>query len=296
MEVPSLRIVDQELWDQVQGRLANIRDASGANKPDRPKFWEKRRAKHLLTNKVFCACCGHVLSAFGGDYLACGPARRRGTCSNRTSLKRARLESAVIEALRHNLMDPEAVGAFVTEFTAEWNRLAAESNANRVQEQNRLNVIQRKLDKIVEAIMDGFRSDELKQQLDDLSQQKASLQERLAAPAAPAPAIHPNLAGLYRQRVAALHTELAAANGSNNASLEAMRDLIERIEVGPAPKDGEPQIILTGALASMVRLGLPPTPTKTTPSARSTEGVPDLFMSSVLVVAGPGFEPGTFRL
>jgi len=294
-EVPALRVVEQPLWEQVQTRLAGIRDAAGANNPDRPKFWETRRAKHLLTGKLFCASCGGALSNLGRDYLACGAARKRGTCTNMASVRRSQLEGAVIDALRANLMEPDAVREFVAEFTAEWNRLAAESNAERAHDQSRLTTIERKIGKIIEAVMDGFRTEEMKQQLETLSQQKAQLQARLAAPASTAPSIHPNLAELYRQRVETLQTELAAANGDNTAVLEALRELIERVDVGPGT-EGEPEIILTGALAAMVRLGLPVPPTKTTPSTTGAEGVPDLFGCSVKVVAGPGFEPGTFRL
>ena len=295
-EVPQLRIIDQELWTQVQHRLAGIREASGANDPDRPKFWEKRRANHLLTGKLFCASCGGALSAVGRDYLACGGARKRGTCGNSASIRRSQLEGAVIEALRANLMAPDDVHDFVKEFTAEWNRLAAESNAGRAHDQTRLTTIQRKIDKIIEAVMDGFRTEEMKQQLEALSQQKAQLQARLAAPAAKAPSLHPNLAELYRNKVAALQTELATSNGSNSAVLEALRDLIERVDFGPGAEDGEPEIILTGALSAMVRLGLGDKPGISMPSAAMGEADPGLFDCSVKVVAGARFELTTFRL
>ncbi len=294
-EVPALQIVEQPLWEQVQARLAGIRDAAGANNPERPRFWETRRAKHLLTGKLFCACCGGGLSNLGRDYLACGAARRFGTCSNMASVRRPQLEASVIKALHANLMEPEAVREFVAEFTAEWNRLAAESNADRAHDQSRLTTIERKIGKIIEAVMEGFRTEELKQQLETLSQQKAQLQARLSAPASTAPSIHPNLAELYRQRVETLQAALASADGNNSAVLEALRDLIERVDVGLGTQ-GEPEIILTGALAAMVRLGLPTSSTKTTPSTSGAEGVPDLFMSSVKVVAGARFERATFRL
>ncbi|EKM99853.1 hypothetical protein [Acidocella sp. MX-AZ02] len=47
-------------------------------------------------------------------------------------------------------MEPEAVREFVAEFTAEWNRLAAESNADRAHDQSRLTTIERKIGKIIE--------------------------------------------------------------------------------------------------------------------------------------------------
>ena len=70
--VPELRIVDEAFWHQVQGPLGTVREASGANNPDRPRYWEQRRAQHLLTGKVFCGCCG------GTSARWCTPAQVRG--------------------------------------------------------------------------------------------------------------------------------------------------------------------------------------------------------------------------
>jgi hypothetical protein len=80
-DVPHLRIVDQETWDSVQQRLGAIRSASGADNPDRPKYWEKRRPLHLLSKKVFCgSCCGFMVNV-GSDYLGCNAARKQGVVS-----------------------------------------------------------------------------------------------------------------------------------------------------------------------------------------------------------------------
>jgi len=67
-------------------------------------------------------------------------------------------------------------------------------------------------------------------------------------------------------------------NGGNTAVLEALRDLIDRVELGPKDAASEPEIILTGALASIVRLGMG--------QAAAKLAVPDLFQSSVKVVVG----------
>jgi site-specific DNA recombinase len=155
-------------------------------------------------------------------------------------------------------------------------------------DQTRLTTIQRKIEKIIEAVMDGFKSEEMKLQLDALSQQKAQLQARLAAPAAAVPSLHPNLAELYRSKVTMLHEELTTSNSNNTAVLEALRDLIERVDFDPG-HHCEPEIILTGALASMVRLGLGDT-------RRPAPENHDLFSSSVKMVAGARFELTTFRL
>jgi hypothetical protein len=88
----------------------------------------------------------------------------------------------VIATLRENLMAPDDVREFVAEFTEEWNRLVAERNAARAHDQTQLGPIQRKIDKLVEALMEGFRSEEIKQQFEVLSQQKAQLQARVTTP------------------------------------------------------------------------------------------------------------------
>ena len=87
-DVPEFRIVDQALGTQVQARLTEVRAASGADNPDRPRYWEHRRAQHMLTGKLFCGCCDGPMTNIGRNYLACSAARRQGTCSNRRGIQR----------------------------------------------------------------------------------------------------------------------------------------------------------------------------------------------------------------
>ena len=63
-----------------------------------PAFWEKRRAKHLLTGKVACAVCGGPFAALGRDYLGCQRARRGNCCTNGRMVRRGQLEAMVVEA------------------------------------------------------------------------------------------------------------------------------------------------------------------------------------------------------
>jgi hypothetical protein len=63
-----------------------------------------------------CGECGGDLAPVGKDYLACGAARRQGTCSNGKSLKRAELEGIILDALKDRLMASELVAEFIREF------------------------------------------------------------------------------------------------------------------------------------------------------------------------------------
>ncbi|WP_188973749.1 recombinase family protein, partial [Neoroseomonas lacus] len=91
--VPALRIVDDELWQQAQRRLAA--EASPATQNRGNTFWDRRRLKHLLSGKVFCGCCGRAFSAVGQGYLACLAARNRQGCPNRRTVRRSTLEALV---------------------------------------------------------------------------------------------------------------------------------------------------------------------------------------------------------
>ncbi|MCF3948967.1 recombinase family protein, partial [Acidiphilium iwatense] len=324
--VPHLRIVDQALWDMVQARLAGSRDASGADASDHPKFHERRRARHILTGKVYCAECGGMFGAVGRDYLACTAARRQGICDNRQSLRRDDLDRLILDALRRQLMRPEHVEQFVADFTTEWNRLQGTIEADNAARRRELETVTRKLDQVIEAICDGLRAPGLQQKLDDLEHRKAELTRQLQNPVAAAPRLHPNLAGLYREKVEQLQTALAASDGGR-AALEAVRALIERIDVGQsrpvatasggtqnladteqkldaatgadvapsgrgrrrAAPSALPEIVLTGAIAAMVELALSAdgnSGAKAPKAAGIGAAGSELFRSSVKVVAG----------
>jgi site-specific DNA recombinase len=281
-EVPDLRIVDETLWEAVQRRLRGIRDSDGVKKARATRFWERRRARHLLTEKAFCGVCGSPLASIGADHLACGKARRMGTCDNRRSVRRGVVEGLILDALKHQLMAPDLVAEFIDEFHREVNRQRQDVELERATARSELATVNRKLDGLVEAIADGLRAAALQQRLDDLETRKAALEARLAAPAPTPVRLHPNLAQLYRKKVAELHSALSDPELSAEA-LELIRGLIERVELHPA-EDGF-RIELVGEIANMVTL-----------SAGAESVTSAMERASVKVVAGAGFEPATFRL
>ena len=194
----------------------------------------------------------------------------------------------VIDALRANLMQPEDVQEFVSAFTVEWNRIAAEAGAQQAHDDATLSNVQRKIDRIIDAITEGLRTPDMKEKLEALTAQKAALESRAANRRAPLPSMHPNLAEVYRTKVAGLQ-EALTASPDNAGVLERLRDLVDRVDIGPGTDRDQPEIILTGALAAMLKLTMP----ESTALAASGH---DLFLSSVKVVAGARFERAAFRL
>jgi DNA invertase Pin-like site-specific DNA recombinase len=290
VEVPELRIIDQTLWEAVQRRLAREavaqpRSSSSRNdgSPTEPGFWNRRRPRHLLTGKVVCGGCRGPYAASGKDYLAC-QAAVHGACSNRRSIRRHRLESRVLAALRRDLMDPDAVASFIEAFNEEWRRLEREAGTQADAARRDLAAAERKLANLVDAIADGLRHTAIQRQLDELEARCAALRARIAEASPLRPVLPPNLAQFYRDRVADL--EQAVADRRAPDVLEAARALIHQVVVHPADDpDGEPRIELEGSLADMLTAG---GAALTKPPGRQADSPADLdlFRRSVKEASG----------
>ena len=271
-EVPHLRIINQELWDQAQARREENREHAGSNTAAGSRFWNKRRAKHLLTGIATCGVCGGKLASVGKDYLACSAARRQGTCANHHGIRRHILETTILDALRSQLMEPALVEEFISAFHEEMNRAAHSREVAFEQKPRELAKITQKLDGLIEAIADGLRSEGLQKKLDDLEGRKRELEEEVANPPPRAPRFHPNLAQLYRSKVEHLHQAIGDP-AIHDEALTILRGLIEGVVIHPTEYGFEIELI--GDIAKMIEL-----------PGKPGSSVPESFRSSVKVVAG----------
>jgi site-specific DNA recombinase len=111
----------------------------------------------------------------------------------------------------------------------------------------------RKPASIIRAIEDGVYQPSMKARMAELEAEKMALEERLAAPEQPKVGLHPNLAGVCRQKVAALEQALADPEIKAEAA-EIMRGLIGQITLTP-DEDGGLAVMLHGDLARILQLG-----------------------------------------
>ena len=250
-EVPHLRIVDEELWEAVKCRQAVVsrpltdpHTTTPLNDLHRPRF--------LLSGLLTCGICGGGFTITAKDRYGCARRSRQGTCSNSRGIKRQELERRVLDGLRSSLVTPDLVGEFIAEYQAEWNRIQGERHAAASQRDRQLANVQRRLAGIVDAIERGIITPTTKQRLEELEAEKARL-EALPVEAA-LPAIHPNLARLYREKVARLEMELADPEIAAEAK-SVLRSLIKTIKVTPGAKRGEVALELHGELAAILAAG-----------------------------------------
>ncbi len=279
-EVPKMRLVADEIWDRVKHRQGEIEADPRVTAMKATRFWEKRRAQHLLTGLLFCGACGGGFASVGRDYVACSAARKLGTCNQRRSIRRNILEEAVLGLLRDRLMQPDAVAEFISAFGKEMNARRVEESITHTRLHSERAQIARKVDGLYDAIAEGLRTPGLKQRLEEL---EARLQDIDAAVLATPPSpvrLHPNLAELYKRKVATLAETLTNPEIRVQA-VDSVRVLIDRVTLNDSPEGLT--IELEGALSAMI-------------SAAQPEAAPLMKSSSVKVVAGTGFEPVTFRL
>ena len=284
--VPHLRIVATDLWDRVKARQASL-DAAAKPAADGSTFQSMQRPKGLLSMLLRCGVCGGGCSKISATHVGCSNARNKGeaVCNSRRTVKLADLEASVLEALRTRLMAPQIYAAFVRGFTAEWN--GAQKGRAVAQEGHRdeLKRLTCKIGNFVDAIGEGNGSAAILAALKEAEARKTALEAELALAEAPAPRLMPNLADLYRAKVAALQDALAGEDAA--AAREQIRALIDEVRIIPSPTypNAAPTIEVRGALAAMLALG-----------SGSSEAASEALASQFKLVAGAGFEPAAFRL
>ena len=193
-EVPELRIVDPELWHTVQKKLEEVAASPRSVASRVGRFWEQRRAQHLLSGLVSCGCCGSRFQPMGRDYIRCVSAHRNGACASRLSIRRGVLESYVLDALQRQLMAPELVEEFVREFHAELNRARSVRGAERAAAARKFEQIDRQIDALVSAIAEGIKSTSVAAKLAALEAEREAHSALLNREPEPPVRMHPNLA------------------------------------------------------------------------------------------------------
>jgi site-specific DNA recombinase len=278
-DVPQLRIVSDDIWTAAKSRQQHTRHAvktAGA-------IGVAKRPQYLFSGLTKCGVCGAGFIMMGKHRLGCFGARDQGRCDNHLTIRRDEVEARVLSALQDKLLRQDLFEEFCDEFTREMNRLRMEHRAGLSAAEREIERIEARRKKLVESIMEGVPASEVKDELNANAARREELKAKLAAADAPPTLLHPEMTGLYRQKVTALAEALEHPETRTEAS-EALRGLIDAIVL--TPNQGELQIELKGNLAAMLGAAK---------NAKRSPETGDLSLQ-VVMVAGAGFEPATFGL
>lgn len=278
--VPHLRIVDDITWEAAQALKARFASKQGNKRQTR---------KRLLTGLVRCGACGGTMTVVNRERYYCSAKRERGTCSSSVGIKAVDLETRVLEGLKSILTGKEdLVQVFVEEFKRETSRLQKDRSGHERQHQRDLTKVNAAIKRCLAFITGGDGDPGLvRDELQNLEVKKRDLEHQLASlDDAMTITLHPNLADLYTRKVGELRT-LLDDEQTRPQAMEVIRSMIDRIEVHAGDRRGRPEVILVGALAPILTY-LQPTNNNAAPKGDGA--------GRVLLVAGAGFEPATFRL
>ncbi|MCB1467469.1 MAG: recombinase family protein [Rhizobiaceae bacterium] len=281
-DVPDLRIIDDATWQAAKTRQDATRGVIGAPLGQRPE--KARRPLYLFSGLLECGCCSGGFTLVSKTRYGCANARNKGTCQNRRTIERGVLEDRVLSGLRDQLLHPDLIAAFVSEYQREWNQMMQVEMAERTQAERDLAQVQRKIDQVVDAVTEGMFHPSMKAKLSELEARKAELEELLAKSEDQPHALrlHPGLSDVYRHKVATL-TEALNASETLPEATHVLRGLLSTIRLHPEG-DGL-SIELVGDLAGILAL-----------SSQKQSPAECAGLGAITLVAGVGFEPTTFRL
>lgn len=270
VEMPELRIVPQELWQQVQD-LAADRSSGPLN--------HRRRPKHLLSGLVHCGCCGGSYAMIGGGRMACTRSREAGTCTVRKTIARTAIESRVLGGVTEKLLQADSVSLLVREYHSEVESRRADRVRDVDEIDRRIKKTQGQIDRLISAIADGAADfADVREALAARKGELADLQrERQEAEAVPVIAMNPTIVEDYRKRVRILATTLESGTPTNDEVKARLRDMIDGVRVTPT-NDGF-DIEVLSSFGAVIALATDK------PRGRSNR--------SVMMVAKEGFEPPT---
>ena len=245
-EVPELRIIDQALWDKVKARQEILTHNNYAHL--------KRRPKHLLSYLLKCGTCGGGFGKISAASYGCTRSRSHNTCDNRRTILKYKLEAAVLNALEHQLMQPELVDVFVDEY----NRHIKTLNSTSAQSTDLIEQQLQKLDtdkaKLIDAIKQGIPASELKDEFNRLALQRESLTQKLNAPIVSTQSISVDLGERYHAQIKDLRALLDNEDKADE-TIDLIRQTIDKVVLTPDPITKKLKVSLYGDLAGMLNIG-----------------------------------------
>lgn len=167
-EDEELRIIPRELWEKVRERRKEMHRTwpSGTGKRGFSNEQGSRQAHfptHLLAGSMLCGSCGATIaqvSGKSGGYYGC-LAATKGACDNKTLVRRTLAEKVILEAVKDELADPEAVAYVLHRVEEEVVKLRSDLPETLKLKEAELTAEQRRLANFVDFIGEGRGSQAL---------------------------------------------------------------------------------------------------------------------------------------
>jgi site-specific DNA recombinase len=233
VEVPEWQIVDTEMWERAQERLAKT-GTGGV------RIRTSGTHDQLLPGRIHCTCGARMTSvvkrAAEGRRLQCSAYVEKGTCSIGHSVGQAYVERNILRMVRDGVVNEQTVEAFEAAYREEARRLAADVEAERATLETKAAKLDRDIDRTWDkAAMSGFSTERVSGWRARWESELAELRERLRClprldrlPKADASGAA-TLRGAMSELILRIPSPLQSAD--DQRLLAAIRALVPRVEL-----------------------------------------------------------------
>jgi chromosome segregation ATPase len=153
-------------------------------------------------------------------------------------------------------LEPEFVSEYVRTYHEELESRRASNARERRGLERRLGEIKRKLERLVDHLVDGTDTPTTRERLFGLEAERREVETKLERIGQTRViALHPGAAALYRRRIEDLEEALTGEESMQHYASAVLRNVIEKIVLHPGDARGEIEIELHGALAAILQLG-----------------------------------------
>lgn len=189
LEAPQLRIVSDELWERVRGRLAAVSAAFYVENGRAGLCSRSYSAQYLFSGFLKCGFCGSNLVLVAGagrshasrDKYGCPLHHQRGVCDNSLLVRRDRLEREILSGLQREVLREEVVSYTLQEFQRQL-RAKLDSTRNQVgAARQRREQLKYEVTNIAKVIAEGHSSPTLLAELSRREKELEAISDELLA-------------------------------------------------------------------------------------------------------------------
>lgn len=296
-DAPWLRILPDELWEQVQDLLlkrafkwekrqtGGSEDAASSEEPALTPPHENRRPEYLLTGLTKCAKCGGAY-AMTTSKLGCVNHRVK-ACDNGVRVVREDAERVVLEGLRGRIAQAHIIDWFVPEYLSELEQASKESVDQDALRTRRLEEVGREIDNLLKQVRagaSGYAAKLLNENLESLGLEQERLNRELRArKPKPSP---PLTTEAVTARLHALLDDIGTALRGDERDAARARDIvrsfIEKVVITPIEVEkgqdrrrcGAVRIEVKGSISTLVDQALLDRKILHSPGTEAVQGLP----------------------
>lgn len=175
-------IIDPETFQKVQKMLK-------INRRSPPHKWSK--ADYILTEKLFCGCCGSMMVGYSGtgksgmryNYYSCinrhGSKRKTSSCTKK-NIRQEWIEQLVIREIKLLLFDDDLL-RFIADNTYQYYLESNTDTSYTDALQANLQEVEKSLNNLLRAVEAGIFNDTTKKRMEELESQKRQIQASLTS-------------------------------------------------------------------------------------------------------------------